>query len=206
MPKTVTSKSQDQTHQLAAQIGANLKGGETIELVSDVGGGKTTFTKGLVRGAGSGDYVSSPTFTVCNMYIVGPNRTHADGAQGSNEQRTNRTHVTESESRRQLTQRSAASDVSVSNSSGQQDSAVRRIWHFDFYRLPEAGIIEHQLHETVDMKRDVTVVEWSDVVKHVLPAKRLTIHIKSTGENSRNFTFDYPDSLQYLLDDVDTHH
>lgn len=39
-----------------------------IELVSDLGGGKTTFTRGLVRGAGSSDKVASPTFTISREY------------------------------------------------------------------------------------------------------------------------------------------
>ncbi len=56
------------TETLGAHIGAHLKGGEVIELTSDLGGGKTTFTRGLVRGAGSDDHVSSPTFTVSKIY------------------------------------------------------------------------------------------------------------------------------------------
>lgn len=39
-----------------------------IELRSDLGGGKTTFVKGLVRGAGSRDNVTSPTFTLSRIY------------------------------------------------------------------------------------------------------------------------------------------
>jgi len=45
-----------------------LRGGEVIELVSDLGGGKTTFTRGLARGAGSSDKVASPTFTISREY------------------------------------------------------------------------------------------------------------------------------------------
>jgi tRNA threonylcarbamoyladenosine biosynthesis protein TsaE len=45
-----------------------LRGGEVIELVSDLGGGKTTFTRGLVSGAGSSDSVASPTFTISRVY------------------------------------------------------------------------------------------------------------------------------------------
>ncbi len=49
-------------------MGAALRGGEVIELVSDLGGGKTTFTRGLARGAGSTDVVASPTFTISKVY------------------------------------------------------------------------------------------------------------------------------------------
>lgn len=49
-------------------MGKALKGGEVIELSSDLGGGKTTFTRGLVRGTGSTSHVSSPTFKISNLY------------------------------------------------------------------------------------------------------------------------------------------
>lgn len=64
----ISSQSSAETENLAEKIGANLRGGEVIELTSDVGGGKTTFTRGLARGAGSVDRVASPTFTVSKEY------------------------------------------------------------------------------------------------------------------------------------------
>lgn len=62
------SRSSEDTEALGERIGARLRGGEVIELVSDLGGGKTTFTRGLARGAGSADRVASPTFTVTREY------------------------------------------------------------------------------------------------------------------------------------------
>ena len=62
------STSSATTEQLAEELGARLRGGEVIELVSDLGGGKTTFTRGLVRGTGSTDKVASPTFTISREY------------------------------------------------------------------------------------------------------------------------------------------
>jgi tRNA threonylcarbamoyladenosine biosynthesis protein TsaE len=52
----------------AEQIGGRLRGGELIELASDLGGGKTTFVRGIALGAGSLDHVSSPSFTLTNVY------------------------------------------------------------------------------------------------------------------------------------------
>ena len=62
------SRNSEDTEALGERIGAHLRGGEVIELVSDLGGGKTTFTRGLARGAGSADRVASPTFTVTREY------------------------------------------------------------------------------------------------------------------------------------------
>jgi len=40
----------------------------TLELISDLGGGKTTFVQGLARGLGFTGEVTSPTFTLSNIY------------------------------------------------------------------------------------------------------------------------------------------
>lgn len=67
----VTATSADMTEQLAEKLGARLHGGEIIELVSDLGGGKTTFVRGLSRGMGSQDIVRSPSFAIANRYQAG---------------------------------------------------------------------------------------------------------------------------------------
>jgi tRNA threonylcarbamoyladenosine biosynthesis protein TsaE len=68
---TLFIETSEKTEIIAEQLGSNLHGGECIELVSDLGGGKTTFTRGLVRGLGSLDSVSSPTFTIGKQYTAG---------------------------------------------------------------------------------------------------------------------------------------
>lgn len=71
MPKsTHHARSANETETLGRMIGQHLKGGEVIELISDLGGGKTTITKGIVAGAGSVEHVTSPTFTVTKYYQV----------------------------------------------------------------------------------------------------------------------------------------
>ncbi|QHN43148.1 tRNA (adenosine(37)-N6)-threonylcarbamoyltransferase complex ATPase subunit type 1 TsaE [Candidatus Mycosynbacter amalyticus] len=50
------------------RVARNLHGGEVLELVGDVGAGKTTFTKGLARGLGVHDAVQSPTFAISREY------------------------------------------------------------------------------------------------------------------------------------------
>lgn len=50
------------------ELGATLRGGEVIELVGDVGAGKTTLTKGIAEGLGIAEDVQSPTFTISRVY------------------------------------------------------------------------------------------------------------------------------------------
>lgn len=64
----IVSTSSDATEKIAERIAHNLRGGELIELASDLGGGKTTFVRGLARGIGSEDKVASPTFTIAKVY------------------------------------------------------------------------------------------------------------------------------------------
>ena len=71
-----SSTSSEDTEKLAEKLGASLRGGEVIELISDLGGGKTTFVRGLARGAGSTDRVASPTFTISRVYEAGSKEIH----------------------------------------------------------------------------------------------------------------------------------
>jgi tRNA threonylcarbamoyladenosine biosynthesis protein TsaE len=65
---TFKSENLDDTQSLAEAIGRALRGREVIELISDIGGGKTTFVKGLARGLDIRDTVQSPTFTISRIY------------------------------------------------------------------------------------------------------------------------------------------
>lgn len=67
----IDTGSLEQTVELGSMIGSHCRGGEVFELVSDLGGGKTAFTRGLVAGIGSNDEVTSPSFTINNTYKTG---------------------------------------------------------------------------------------------------------------------------------------
>ncbi len=66
----VLLKDVSATLNFAFKIGSRLKGGETIELIGDLGAGKTTFVIGLAKGAGISEPVSSPSFTIRNDYAA----------------------------------------------------------------------------------------------------------------------------------------
>ena len=145
----INSESSESTEQLGEHIGARLRGGEVIALTSDLGGGKTTFVRGLARGIGSTDHVASPTFTISREYRA-PNYT---------------------------------------------------LYHFDFYRLQEAGIMSHELAELSGDPHAVVAVEWGDIVEGVLPEERLVVELTRAGESDRVLKFTCPPGLAYLLPD-----
>ena len=66
MEKEVTSESAMRA--LGQAIGKQLRGGEVIELIGDVGAGKTTLTKGIAIGLGVDEDVQSPSFTISRTY------------------------------------------------------------------------------------------------------------------------------------------
>ena len=61
-------KSENEMKTFGKTIGALLYGGEIIELIGDVGTGKTVLTKGIAIGLGIDDYVQSPSFTINRVY------------------------------------------------------------------------------------------------------------------------------------------
>lgn len=142
-----TSNSADQTKDIARSIGKNIKGSEVIELISDIGGGKTTFTKGLAEGMGVEDNITSPTFTIVNEY----------------------------------------------------KAKNLKLYHLDFYRLSDAGIIKNEIDEVRHDHSSVVVIEWANIINDVLPADRFIIRIKAVNQDTRELTIDYPDKLNYLI-------
>jgi tRNA threonylcarbamoyladenosine biosynthesis protein TsaE len=143
----LTSTSSNQTESIAQMIGGNLKGSEVLELVGDLGSGKTTFVRGLAKAVGSQDDVASPSFTLSRKY----------------------------------------------------DGKNLTIYHFDFYRLSQPGIVAHELAETLDDSGNVVVIEWAEIVRGVLPDRRLTIAFTQTGDDERLLEFSYQRNLDYLM-------
>ena len=143
----IISTSSEQTEQLGRLIGANMKGGETIQLVSDLGGGKTTLTKGFVAGIGCEAMVSSPTFTISKEY--------------------------------------KGTRVALK--------------HFDFYRLTDAGIMQHELQEDIKDTSSVVVIEWADIIRSVLPEDTITITLRFVNEHDRKIIISAPQLRHYIL-------
>ena len=72
------SKSYIETEEIAFQLAQTLKGTEIIAMFGGLGAGKTAFTRGLARGLGINDGVSSPTFALVHEYEGKFNLYHFD--------------------------------------------------------------------------------------------------------------------------------
>jgi tRNA threonylcarbamoyladenosine biosynthesis protein TsaE len=116
-----------------------------LELIGDVGAGKTTFTKGMAIGLGITEDVASPSFTISRVY----------------------------------------------------DAGQKRLYHYDFYRLTDAGILRDELGEVMADPSAIVVIEWADIVEGVLPDDHARLTIRATGEVSRSvIAYGLPDSLK----------
>lgn len=76
--KTVVTKSARETRSLGRKIGLSLKPGTVILLYGELGSGKTVFTKGLCRGLGVRETVTSPSFVLVTEYPGQMPVTHID--------------------------------------------------------------------------------------------------------------------------------
>ena len=65
------TNSPEETEAVGQRLGKQLLPGTVIAYLGDLGAGKTAFTRGLARGLGAGESVTSPTYTIVNEYLSG---------------------------------------------------------------------------------------------------------------------------------------
>ena len=118
------------------QLGQTLEAPVVLELLGDVGAGKTTLTRGIAAGLGIQEPVTSPSFTISKEY------------QGEK----------------------------------------YRLVHYDFYRLGDPGIMSEDLLDAISDKNAITIVEWGESIRDILPEKRIKITIKNLDENTREIS------------------
>ena len=65
------TNSPEETERVGAALGKILRPGTILAYRGDLGAGKTAFTRGLARGLGYREPVTSPTYTIVNEYLGG---------------------------------------------------------------------------------------------------------------------------------------
>ncbi len=130
--RTFHTQSEEETIALGEKLAAELPAKAVVLLIGNLGAGKTTLAKGIVKGLGAAepDEVSSPTFTLIHEYSPG-------------------------------------------------------VVHIDLYRLDTpAQVATLGLDEIFD-RTAVVLVEWGEKFPALMPDDRIEIHLRATGENSR---------------------
>ena len=67
----IETRSPEETYELGRKIGLQARPGQVYTLTGDLGVGKTVFTQGVAAGLGITEPVSSPTFTIVQVYEEG---------------------------------------------------------------------------------------------------------------------------------------
>lgn len=63
-----TSYSPEETEKIAYEFSQRLNAGDVVCMYGELGAGKTAFVRGVARGLGIKDHITSPTFTIVNEY------------------------------------------------------------------------------------------------------------------------------------------
>lgn len=116
------------------QLALQLTPPVTLELIGDVGAGKTTLVQGIAQAFGITEQVTSPSFVINKKYHGADNKT---------------------------------------------------LSHYDFYRLPDPGLMSEELSESINDPSTITIIEWSDTVADVLPADRKIIKLRYLDNGTR---------------------
>lgn len=135
MNMTIESRREKETYDLGYRIGMEAKAGQVFTLVGDLGVGKTIFTKGLAAGLGVEEAVSSPTFTIVQIYEEGR----------------------------------------------------LPFYHFDVYRIADVDEMDEVGYEDYIYGDGVTLIEWANLIKEILPDHYTEITIEKDLEKG----FDY---------------
>lgn len=130
--------SEQEMLEFGKKIGRELEPPAVIELIGDVGAGKTTLARGIAEGLGVAEPVTSPSFTIVKRY-------------------------------------------SFLDKNNQECYLA----HYDFYRLPDPGIMSEDLSESISDENTITLVEWANTVSDVLPSARTIINITLNEDGSR---------------------
>ena len=70
--------------------------------------------------------------------------------------------------------------------------------HYDFYRLNQAGIMVVEIAESLTDPKNITIVEWGESVRDVLPAERIVVNIDYLPETGREVTLKVVEKFNYI--------
>jgi tRNA threonylcarbamoyladenosine biosynthesis protein TsaE len=131
-----------------------------IELRGNLGAGKTTFVRHLLRALGVSGRIKSPTYAVVEPYEVSwPVRA-----------------------------KPVEAPVASPNPSTSSGGTALRIWHFDFYRFSDPREWEDAGFRDIYSSPGLKLAEWPDQAAGLLPVADLVIELQAQPDESRRAT------------------
>ncbi|MBI4143073.1 tRNA (adenosine(37)-N6)-threonylcarbamoyltransferase complex ATPase subunit type 1 TsaE [Candidatus Uhrbacteria bacterium] len=161
----VTSRSEPETERIAARFARTLRGGEVILLDGDLGAGKTVFVRGLARGLGITERITSPTFVLMRIHRV--------------------------ESRESKVVSSVRADRALTPHASRLTTFI----HVDAYRIRDSRELEAiGLLEYVEQPDTVVAIEWGSRVSSQWRRRAYRVTLTSTTPHHRTITIVCPPS------------
>ncbi|MFA4833751.1 MAG: tRNA (adenosine(37)-N6)-threonylcarbamoyltransferase complex ATPase subunit type 1 TsaE [Patescibacteria group bacterium] len=159
--KKIITNSEKKTLALAKKYAKTLKSGTILGLIGNLGAGKTVFIKGLAQGLGLKKNITSPTFVIMKVYPIKSRSTR-------------------------ILPKAKLFDGAYPIKKGK----IKNLVHIDAYRLKSAGdLIAIGAGEYFNRTGTLTVIEWADKIKKVLPKRTKYVKIKILEGNKREIKY-----------------
>ncbi|OGH88207.1 MAG: tRNA (adenosine(37)-N6)-threonylcarbamoyltransferase complex ATPase subunit type 1 TsaE [Candidatus Magasanikbacteria bacterium RIFOXYC2_FULL_42_28] len=175
------SNSIQKTKDIAKKFAATLQGGDVVLLSGELGAGKTAFTKGLAEYFSIEQNITSPTFSLMNVYpIVIPN------------ERGDISHSTVIPSEPRGDEGSPSGDNWDRDSSSAfglaRNDKVAKFIHIDTYRLKNAQeLIDIGVEDYLGTPNTICIIEWPKKISELLQNKKtIAVAIEHIDERKRS--------------------
>lgn len=163
-----TTHNQEETIELGLKLAGKLHGGEIIALYGNLGGGKTTFIKGLAEGLKVNENITSPTFVMLKVYNILRPKVHPGGG------------------------RKEVKLVHIDAYRCDTIEDIKSVGIEDYLNIGQNGEAVAARDDVI------MVVEWAEKIREILPLRQaqgrpkntININFEFIDENTRKITID----------------
>lgn len=159
------SHSEKQTLNFAQKVAKKLKGGDVLALSGDLGSGKTVFAKGLAEAFGI-DCAHSPTFVLMHIHKINSKFLIPNSKQIP-------------KSKIQKLKSKIQNLTTTNHQLPTTNQQPKTLCHIDAYRLKDGNsLLEIGADEYIGNPEVITVIEWAEKVKKIMPKNTKWIFFK----------------------------